>query len=139
MQCNSNAKEVFRDLANIFYKMLTILAASVALKSTETGEKLFGQQYTTCVSVVAAIMVYFLVWVLHTLLLQHDPINTFSGFFPISLLLMSCVILSNETAFLIQLLHCCHHFGLMGHCLYSCFLLQFLPRKPTVSENQFFD
>lgn len=88
MQCNSNAKEVFRDLANIFYKMLTILAALVALKSTETGEKLFGQQYTTCVSVVAAIMVYFLVWVLHTLLLQHDPINTFSGFFPISLLLL---------------------------------------------------
>jgi len=37
---------VFKDLAEIFYKMFTTLAAMVAVKCTNDGEKLLAQNYT---------------------------------------------------------------------------------------------
>jgi len=43
---NRNNKEVFKDLAEIFYKMFTTLAAMVAMKCTNDGEKLLAQNYT---------------------------------------------------------------------------------------------
>ncbi|KAL5076082.1 hypothetical protein RYX36_015066 [Vicia faba] len=74
---------LFKDLANILYKLFTILAALVALNYTETGEKLSKQHYTAYF--ISTVIVYFLVWILHTLLKQ--PITP-KRFIPISLLLL---------------------------------------------------
>lgn len=97
--CNSNdhKREAFHDLANILYKMFTILATLVALKFTDPGHY---HQHTATECVLAAIILYFLLWLLHTLL-QH-PINTVAAFFPISLLLLLGCIVSFLTLTLIS-------------------------------------
>jgi len=91
---NSNsAKEVFKDIANIFYKLFT----SLALKTTYVGEKLFTRQYTASVFVI---MVYFLLWILQTL--SQQPLTNISSFFPISLLLILGCVVSLLTLMLIS-------------------------------------
>lgn len=74
---------VFKDLANILYKLFTILAALVVLNYTEAGNKLSKQHYTTYF--ITAVIVYFLLWILQTLLKQ--PIRV-ESFIPISVLLL---------------------------------------------------
>jgi len=75
---------VFKDLAEIFYKMFTTLAAMVAVKCTNDGEKLLTQNYAIFSASVYIIMAYFLIWVLQTLLQIQHPISIF----PISLVLL---------------------------------------------------
>jgi len=74
---------VFKDLANILYKLFTILAALVVLNYTKAGNKLSKQHYTAYF--ISAVIVYFLLWILQTLLKQ--PIRA-ERFIPISLLLI---------------------------------------------------
>ena len=75
---------MFKDLAEIFYKMFTTLATMVAVKCTHSGEKFFTQHYTIYSASVYMVMAFFMTWMLQTLL-QH-PIPNVS--FPISLLLL---------------------------------------------------
>jgi len=78
---------VFKDLAEIFYKMFTTLAAMLAVKCTNDGEKLLIQNYTIFSASVYIIMAYFLICVLQTLLQQPIP-SDFISIFLISLLIL---------------------------------------------------
>ena len=78
---------MFKDLAEIFYKMFTTLAAMLAVKCTNDGEKLLIQNYTIFSASVYIIMAYFLICVLQTLLQQPIP-SDFISIFLISLLIL---------------------------------------------------
>jgi ABC-type multidrug transport system fused ATPase/permease subunit len=79
---------VFKDLAETFYKMITTLAAMVAVKCTNDGEKLLAKNYTIFSASVYIIMAYFLVWLLKTLLQNPIPNDSISIFQIILLLLL---------------------------------------------------
>jgi hypothetical protein len=79
----SNNGEVIKDLGDIIYKLFALLASLVALKFTAIGETLFEKHYMPLV--LAAVMVYFLLWIFCTLVLLHrTPPITY--LFPISVL-----------------------------------------------------
>jgi hypothetical protein len=78
----SNNGEVIKDLGDIIYKLFALLASLVALKFTAIGETLFEKHYMPLV--LAAVMVYFLLWIFCTLVLLHR--TTITTLFPISLL-----------------------------------------------------
>jgi hypothetical protein len=81
-EMSNNNGEVIKDLGDIIYKMLALLASLVALKFTPIGETLFAKHYMSLV--LAAVMVYFLLWIFYTLVLLHR--TTITTLFPISLL-----------------------------------------------------
>jgi hypothetical protein len=78
----SNNGEVIKDLSDIIYKLFALLASLVALKFTAIGETLFEKHYMPLV--LAAVMVYFLLWIFYTLVLFHRTPITY--LFPISVL-----------------------------------------------------
>ncbi|WJX85965.1 hypothetical protein P8452_68339 [Trifolium repens] len=63
--------------------MFALLASLVALKFTPIGETLFAKHYMPLV--LAAVMVFFLLWIFYTLVL-FDHHTTITTLFPISLL-----------------------------------------------------
>jgi ABC-type enterochelin transport system permease subunit len=60
---------MIKDLLEIIYKMFVLLASLVALKHTAIGETLFEKHYMPLV--LAAVMVYFLLWIFYTLVSVH--------------------------------------------------------------------
>jgi len=109
---------VFKDLAEIFYKMLTTLAAMVALKCTHVGEKFFTQHYTIYSASVYIIMAFFMTWMLQTLL-QHPIPNDSISVFPISLLLLLGYAVSFLALILISLNIAVINDSLFSHLLSS--------------------
>jgi len=79
-KCNFKG-DVIKDLGDIIYKMFALLVALVTLKFTKIGETLFAKQYTPLV--VAAVLVFFLLWIFSILIPNHITIETL---FPISLM-----------------------------------------------------
>lgn len=79
-KCNFKG-EVIKELGDIIYKMFALLVALVTLKFTKIGETLFAKQYTPLV--VAAVLVFFLLWIFSILIPDHITIETL---FPISLM-----------------------------------------------------
>jgi len=89
--CSSNNNdngEVLKDIADNFSKLFALLLGMVAVKFTKVGDTLFSKPYTTWV--IAAVMLYFFILILHTLLRHNITISTY---FLISLLLfLGCVV-----------------------------------------------
>jgi len=79
-KCNFKG-EVIKELGDIIYKMFALLVALVTLKFTKIGETLFAKQYTSLV--VAAVLVFFLIWIFSILIPNQITVETL---FPISLM-----------------------------------------------------
>ncbi|KAK4285992.1 hypothetical protein QN277_002612 [Acacia crassicarpa] len=71
---------LFKQLQDIFDKLLKFLVAIVCFKATDTGQHFFDTHPCLMVALVLAIMLYFSAWLIVTVLHQPQSRTTFLPF-----------------------------------------------------------